>query len=107
MRRTWKPSNRASSTALERSEADLAIYLAGADPFIYDRLGRLRVTKDGLAERDRLVFASCRAAGLPVAVTMAGGYAEEVDDTVEIHYRTVVEAIASAEGGRSPLTGGI
>ncbi len=88
---------RGLSTALDRAEADLAIYLAGADPFIYDRLGRLRVTKDGLAARDRLVFARCRAAGLPVAVTMAGGYAEEVDDTVDIHYQTVVEAQASAE----------
>jgi acetoin utilization deacetylase AcuC-like enzyme len=93
------------STALERAEADLAVYLAGADPFIYDRLGRLRVSKAGLAERDRLVFERCRAVGLPVAVTMAGGYAEEVDDTVEIHYQTVVEAVASARAGRPPSIG--
>jgi acetoin utilization deacetylase AcuC-like enzyme len=85
--------------ALERSKPDLAIYLAGADPFIYDRLGRLRVSKLGLAERDRLVFSRCRSAGVPVAVTMAGGYAEEVTDTVDIHFQTVVEA---AQAFRAP-----
>jgi acetoin utilization deacetylase AcuC-like enzyme len=79
-------------TAIERSKPDLVIYLAGADPFIYDRLGRLGVSKEGLARRDRMVFDRCRGLGLPVAVTMAGGYAEEVADTVDIHYRTVVEA---------------
>ncbi len=78
--------------AIDRAKADLAIYLAGADPFIYDRLGRLRVSKAGLAERDKMVFDLCRKAGLPVAVTMAGGYAEEVNDTVDIHYQTVAEA---------------
>jgi acetoin utilization deacetylase AcuC-like enzyme len=82
--------------ALERAKADLAIYLAGADPYIYDQLGRLRVTKAGLAARDRLVLGLCRAAGLPVAVTMAGGYAEDVNDTVEIHFQTVVEAASIA-----------
>ncbi len=90
--------DRALSLAFERAGADLAIYLAGADPFIFDRLGRLRISKEGLAQRDRMVFARCRRAHLPVAVTMAGGYAEEVEDTVEIHYQTVVEAAAMAEG---------
>jgi hypothetical protein len=51
------------------------------------------VSKHVLAERDRLVFDRCRAGGLPVAVTMAGGYARNVDDTVDIHLRTVREAI--------------
>ena len=83
--------------ALERSKPDLVIYLAGADPFIYDRLGRLRVSKAGLAERDRLVFSRCRSAGLPIAVTMAGGYAEEVTDTVDIHFQTVVEAATACQ----------
>jgi acetoin utilization deacetylase AcuC-like enzyme len=81
--------------ALERSKADLAIYLAGADPFIYDQLGRLRVSKAGLAERDRLVLGRCRSVGVPIAVTMAGGYAEDVADTIDIHYQTVVEAARS------------
>jgi acetoin utilization deacetylase AcuC-like enzyme len=75
--------------ALARAGADLAIYLAGADPFMDDRLGRLKLTKGGLAERDALVFRHCRAAGLPVAVAMAGGYARQVEDTVDIHFQTV------------------
>ncbi len=85
--------------ALERSRAELAIYLAGADPFVGDRLGRLALTKDGLARRDELVLATCRDAGLPVAVTMAGGYARELDDIVDIHYRTVEIAAAMARAG--------
>lgn len=75
--------------ALASSRAELAIYLAGADPYEGDTLGRLAVSKAGLAERDRLVFEQCRAAGIPVAVTMAGGYAKNVQDTVDIHFQTV------------------
>ncbi|WP_322513127.1 histone deacetylase, partial [Chloroflexus sp.] len=71
---------------------DLVIYLAGADPYYDDRLGRLSLTKAGLAERDRLVFAYCRSAGVPVAVTMAGGYARQVSDTVDIHAQTIALA---------------
>jgi acetoin utilization deacetylase AcuC-like enzyme len=78
--------------ALERSRAGLAIYLAGADPYEDDRLGRLCVSKEGLAERDRLVLESCRERGIPVAVTMAGGYARNVEDTVEIHFRSIERA---------------
>jgi acetoin utilization deacetylase AcuC-like enzyme len=78
--------------ALDRSGAQLAIYLAGADPFEDDRLGRLCVTKEGLAERDRLVLESCRERGVPVAVTMAGGYAREVEDTVDIHFQSIARA---------------
>ncbi|NWG20782.1 MAG: histone deacetylase [Chloroflexi bacterium] len=77
------------SEAIERSRADLAIYLAGADPYQGDRLGRLKLTKDGLLARDRLVFETCRAAGIPVAITMAGGYGRNIADTVEIHANTV------------------
>ncbi|MDP8952925.1 MAG: histone deacetylase [Actinomycetota bacterium] len=80
--------------ALDRSEADLAIFLGGADPFEDDRLGRLSVTKEGLAERDRLVLGSCRERGLPVIVTMGGGYARKVEDTVDIHFQTVSQAAA-------------
>jgi len=83
--------------ALGRANADLAIYLAGADPFHDDRLGRLKLTKQGLAQRDRLVFRYCRQAGLPVAVTMAGGYARQVSDTVDIHFQTV--SLAYSIGG--------
>ncbi|MGW8251181.1 MAG: histone deacetylase family protein, partial [Anaerolineales bacterium] len=75
--------------SLAMAEADLAIYLAGADPFSDDRLGRLSLSKQGLADRDRLVFTLCRQAGLPVAITMSGGYARRVEDTVDIHFQTI------------------
>ena len=75
--------------SLKQARADVVIYLAGADPFAEDRFGRLDVSKDGLAERDRLVLQYCRDAGLPVAVTMAGGYAPNIEDTVDIHFQTV------------------
>jgi acetoin utilization deacetylase AcuC-like enzyme len=82
--------------ALAEARADLAIYVAGADPFVHDQLGRLAVTKTGLAERDRMVLDACAVAGMPVAITMAGGYARNVDDTVDIHLQTVRLAAAFA-----------
>lgn len=85
--------------AIERAGAELAVYLAGADPFGGDRLGRMKLSKAGLAERDRLVFRSCFEAGLPVAVTMAGGYARQVEDTVDIHFQTVKIAAESSQPG--------
>jgi acetoin utilization deacetylase AcuC-like enzyme len=78
--------------ALEAADADLAIYLAGADPFEGDRLGRISVTKSGLAERDRMVLEACRDRGIPVAVTMAGGYARSVEDTVDVHFQSIKRA---------------
>jgi acetoin utilization deacetylase AcuC-like enzyme len=66
----------------------LAFYLAGADPHEDDRLGRLKLSADGLAERDRRVFAWLRTRGVPVAVTMAGGYGREIMTTVAIQRRT-------------------
>lgn len=82
--------------AVDRAQADLAIYLAGADPYHGDRLGRLSLSKDGLANRDRLVMDVCRQAGLPVAVVMSGGYGKDVNDTVDIHYQTVRVAVEFA-----------
>ncbi|MBE7473254.1 MAG: histone deacetylase [Anaerolineae bacterium] len=79
--------------ALALAQADLAIYLAGADPFVGDRLGRLALTKAGLAERDRLVFDYCQAAGLPLAITMSGGYAPQIEDIVDIHFQTIRAAV--------------
>jgi acetoin utilization deacetylase AcuC-like enzyme len=79
-------------TALAAAHADLAIYLAGADPFEGDRLGRLCVTKAGLAERDRVVLETCKEHGIPVAITMAGGYAREVEDTVDVHFQSIRRA---------------
>ena len=76
-------------TSLRQARADAVIYLAGADPFAEDRFGRLDVSKDGLAERDRIVLQHCHKGGLPLAVTMAGGYAPNIEDTVDIHFQTV------------------
>ncbi len=75
--------------SLRRADADFAIYLAGADPFEGDQLGKLKISLAGLAARDHLVLRACRAAGLPVAVAMAGGYAKQVEDIVAVHYQTV------------------
>lgn len=88
--------------ALTPAGADLAIYLAGADPFVGDTLGRLALSKAGLAARDRLVIGACRAAGLPVVVVMAGGYAKEVEDTVDIHFQTVAIALAFSHSPPQP-----
>lgn len=82
--------------ALGAGPFDLAFYLAGADPFEGDRLGRLAVTKEGLERRDRLVLEACRAARLPVAVVMSGGYAFPIEDTVDIHFATVRTAVEVA-----------
>jgi acetoin utilization deacetylase AcuC-like enzyme len=81
--------------ALDRAQAELAIYIAGADPYQGDTLGRLALSKGGLAERDRLVLRHCRQAGLPVAIVMGGGYSRQVEDTVEIHLRTLSLAKAT------------
>ncbi len=78
--------------ALARARAELVIYLAGADPYTGDRLGRLALSKSGLAARDALVLERCARAGLPVAVAMAGGYAEDLADIVDIHFATVCRA---------------
>jgi acetoin utilization deacetylase AcuC-like enzyme len=86
--------------ALDASCAQLAIYLAGADPFEDDRLGRLSVSKKALAERDRLVLEACRERAIPVAVTMAGGYARSVEDTVDIHFRSIERAAALVDARR-------
>jgi acetoin utilization deacetylase AcuC-like enzyme len=77
------------------SAPDLVIYVAGADPFEHDRLGGLRLTKAGLAERDHLVLDAVRRAGVPLVLTLAGGYAVDVNDTVDIHVATV-EALLRA-----------
>ena len=87
-------------TALERAlpevmahRPDCIFYLAGADPYEDDQLGGLRLTKDGLRKRDRMVIETVRTAGIPLVITLAGGYARRVEDTVAIHAATVDEAI--------------
>lgn len=71
---------------------DLVIFLAGADPLEGDKLGGLLTTKEGLAERDRIVLEGARRLGIPVAVLLAGGYAVDVDDTVDVHWNTIMAA---------------
>jgi acetoin utilization deacetylase AcuC-like enzyme len=88
-----KELERGLAVSFEQIDANLVIYLAGADPYKEDRFGRLALTKNGLAQRDRMVFNACNASGCPVAVTLAGGYAREVSDTVDIHFQTVAAAI--------------
>lgn len=71
--------------ALEAARPDVCFYLAGADPYEHDRLGRLALTLQGLRHRDELVSSALSAAGIPVVVTLAGGYAKRIEDTVEIN----------------------
>jgi acetoin utilization deacetylase AcuC-like enzyme len=73
----------------------LAFYLAGADPHENDRLGRLKISAEGLAERDRRVLAALRQRAIPVAVSMAGGYGRDLAVTVELQRRTLAEAMDS------------
>jgi acetoin utilization deacetylase AcuC-like enzyme len=82
----------ALQSVFERAQPELVIYLAGADPYAGDRLGRLALSIDGLRLRDERVLAACRDASVPVAIAMAGGYAEPIDDTVTIHVNTVTTA---------------
>ena len=74
-------------------EADLIVYLAGADPFEDDQLGNLKLSKEGLRKRDRLVLHTMREAEIPVAIVSAGGYARQLVDTVDIHVATIEEAL--------------
>jgi acetoin utilization deacetylase AcuC-like enzyme len=76
---------------LESARPDLAFYLAGADPYRDDRFGRLRLSFAGLQHRDELVARACSHRGIPLVLTMAGGYARVLEDVVTIHCNTVAE----------------
>jgi acetoin utilization deacetylase AcuC-like enzyme len=78
--------------ALKKMTPDIIFYVGGADPYREDQLGGLALTIDGLRQRDRLVFEHARRRGIPVASTLAGGYARHVADTVRIHVNTIVAA---------------
>ena len=82
----------ALSSGLRRFDPEFLCYIAGADPYREDQLGGLSLTIDGLKKRDELVFRVAKARGIPVMVTLAGGYARNVEDTVTIHCNTVVAA---------------
>lgn len=91
--------------ALARHHPDFVFYIAGADPYEGDRLGRLSLTFDGLAARDHLVLSRCRAADLPVAISMGGGYAPDIEAIVRIHAGTIREATRwTAARTRQPVT---
>ena len=71
---------------------------AGRVPFEGDTLGRLSLTKDGLRQRDRLVLEGCRTRRLPIAIALGGGYARDIEDTVDVHLNTLRHALASWDG---------
>jgi acetoin utilization deacetylase AcuC-like enzyme len=87
--------------AIPRARPEIAFYLAGADPWEGDRLGRLALSKAGLRARDELVLDRLRAAGAAVCVVLAGGYADDVRDTVDIHAATAAAVAARVEPRRA------
>src|SRR5204863_552867 len=87
----------ALSSGLRQFTPDLICYVAGADPYREDQLGGLALTIEGLKQRDELVFRVAKARQIPVMVTFAGGYARNVEDTVTIHYNTVLAAKEAAQ----------
>ena len=84
--------------ALDKFQPEILFYVGGADPYCEDQLGGLSLTKAGLMRRDRNVFEEARRRGIPVVLTLAGGYARRVEDTVRIHVNTILAAceVASA-----------
>jgi len=78
--------------SFERARPDIVLYIAGADPYEGDRLGRLAVTKAGLLERDRRVLAAARAAITPLAIVCGGGYCQDLEAIVDIHAATMLLA---------------
>jgi acetoin utilization deacetylase AcuC-like enzyme len=94
---------RALDVAVPAARPGLVFYLAGADPWEGDRLGRLALTKPGLAARDALVLDTAAAAGAPVCVCLAGGYAPDIRDTVQINLATA-RLVAERDAAASTLT---
>lgn len=87
---------------LDEFRPHFVFYQAGVDPFERDRLGKLKLTMEGLRRRDEFVIFNCRARGIPVVTTMGGGYAKEIEYTVEAHCNTVRVALASFEAHAHP-----
>jgi acetoin utilization deacetylase AcuC-like enzyme len=93
--RYWVPR------VLDRHRPELVLYVGGADPFQEDQLGRLRLTREDLRERDRFTFGECVSRGIPIAVFLAGGYARDLSDTVGIQADMVEAAFAASDSTRS------
>src|SRR5262252_718592 len=91
----------ALSSGLRQFTPELLCYVAGADPYREDQLGGLALTIEGLKRRDELVFQVARTRNLPVMGTYAGGYAQRIEDTVEIHSNTVAAAASVFASARS------
>jgi acetoin utilization deacetylase AcuC-like enzyme len=83
--------------ALDEFQPEIVFYVGGADPYCEDQLGGLSLTREGLKQRDGQVFEEARRRGIPVATTLAGGYARRVEDTVRIHVNTILAAQEVAE----------
>jgi acetoin utilization deacetylase AcuC-like enzyme len=83
--------------ALDQFQPEILFYVGGADPYSEDQLGGLSLTKEGLKQRDRQVFEEARRRRIPVATTLAGGYARRVEDTVRIHVNTILAALEVAK----------
>jgi len=88
----------AVAESLARARAGLVIYIAGADPYVGDRLGRLALTKAGLAARDRMVLDAVGASGTPLAIVCGGGYCPDLESIVDIHAATML--LAAGRSGR-------
>ena len=84
------------------SQPSFVFYVAGADAYEGDKLGRLAVSKQGMRERDALVFDACEEAGVPLAIVMSGGYAEVVRDIVDIHAATILSGAARVQPQPAP-----
>lgn len=82
----------AVTKSFDRGRPDFVFFIAGADPYEGDRLGRLKLTKPGLLSRDRLILDTCRAAGVPLAIVCGGGYCENLESIVDIHASTMLLA---------------
>jgi acetoin utilization deacetylase AcuC-like enzyme len=91
----------ALSSGLRQFEPDLLCYVAGADPYREDQLGGLDLSIEGLKKRDELVFRVAHARNIPIMVTYAGGYAQNVEDTVTIHSNTVIAAKETFSSSRA------
>ncbi len=89
--------------ALAQFSPQVLFYVGGADPYREDQLGGLALTMEGLQRRDALVFEKARRRNIPVAVTLAGGYARRVEDTVQIHINTILAAQETVTRGPRPV----
>ena len=89
----------ALNRAVLAARPNFVIYLAGADPYLNDRLGRLDLTIDGLIRRDEIMYAECRRLHIPAAILMAGGYAQDIADIISIHSNTIITAQKMLGGG--------